>query len=83
MLPGTVVTLSSAISDCIGGAVLELGAKDDDDTKQKWRFYDNGIVNLHCGRESGNLAVTQINDDSFRTIQKLDDIKFSIVNSFK
>ena len=83
MLPGKVVTLSSADSGCIGGAALELGAKDDDDTKQKWRFYDNGIVNLHCGRDSGNLAVTQINDDSFRTVQELDKVKFSIVNSFK
>ena len=70
-------------SDCVGGAVLQLAQKDDHDDKQKWRVYDNGIVNLHCGRESGNLAITQIEDNKFRDIPKLDNVEFSIVNPFK
>lgn len=65
--------------------MLQLDEKDSSgaDNKQKWRFYDNGIVNLYCGRESGNLAITEIEDNAFRVIPKLDDIEFSIVNPFK
>lgn len=51
------------------------------DDKNKWRFYENGIVNLACGRANGNLAVTVVEDDSFDLLY-LDDIQFSIVNPF-
>ena len=78
-----MVALSPADSNCDGGAVLQLSAKDDHDSKQKWRVYDNGILNLHCGRKSGNLAITEIEDNNFRDIPELDNIEFSIVNPSK
>ena len=78
-----MVSLSSADSNCLGGAVLQLAQKNDHDNKQKWRFYDNGIVNHHCGRESGNLAITEIEDNNFRDIPDLNNIEFSIVNPYK
>ena len=75
--PEKVITASGV---CNGGAGLTLSASDPASQAQKWRFYDDGLVNLECGRMNGNLAITEIKDNSFDGIPRLDDIRFSLVN---
>ena len=65
---------------CIDGNVLILEDSNSDDMSQKWRFYENGIVNLACGRMNGNLAISQINDDNFDQISLFEELQFSFVN---
>ncbi len=75
--PGKVITASG---ECNGGEGLVLGDGTTDSVAQKWRFYDDGLVNLNCGRTNGKLAITAIEDDSFDHIPNLDDVHFSLVN---
>ena len=75
--PGKVITGSGA---CNGGDALALSDSTSNSTTQKWRFYNDGIVNHACGQINGNLAVSSIEDDSFDNIPSLDDIRFSFVN---
>ena len=75
--PGKVIT--AFVFKCYGGAGLILGS-DTASQVQKWRFYENGIVNLACGRKNGNLAITAIEDNSFDHIPHLGAIRFSLVN---
>jgi hypothetical protein len=68
---------------CLQGIKLVLKDKSGtSDEKKKWRFYENGIVNLACGRESGNLAITQVKDDSFNDISFLDKIHWYFINPY-
>lgn len=70
--------------ECFNGVKLVLQDKtgSPNDPKQKWKFYDYGIVNDACGLESGNLAITEIDDDSFNDISYLDRIHWSFINPF-
>ena len=74
---GKVFTLSG---ECIGGAGLVLSDSNAASQAQKWRLYEDGIVNLACGRMNGNLAITSVEDDALSDIPYLDDISFSFVN---
>eukprot|EP00956_Cyclotella_meneghiniana_P018120 scaffold29932_cov35-Cyclotella_meneghiniana.AAC.1 len=70
------------ISDdyCADGNRLELEESDHLKKKQKWRFYEDGIVNVACGRKSGNLAITQVNKNHFNEISLFEELEFSFVN---
>lgn len=68
--------------ECLDGVGLFLDDPRADDNAQQWRIYNNGIVNVACGRENGNLAITNIDDDIFEGIARLDHIQFSIVNPY-
>ena len=65
---------------CMDGNRLILKASNPADASQKWRFYDDGIVNLACGRTNGNFAMTQISDDNFQDIALFEELQFSFVN---
>jgi hypothetical protein len=69
--------------ECLEGIKLVLKDKlGTSDEKKKWRFYENGIVNLACGYESGNLAITQVEDGSFHDISYLDKIHWHFLNPY-
>ena len=53
---------------CVDGNHLELEESNHLENNQKWRFYDDGIVNVACGRKSGNLAISQIEKNHFNEI---------------
>ena len=65
---------------CVYGNKLILEDSNPNDSSQKWRFYNDGMVNVACGRESGNLAITQINDDIFDDTTLFHVLQFSFVN---
>ena len=67
---------------CTDGNKLTLKASNPSDASQKWRFYDDGIVNLACGRTNGNFAITQVSDDNFQDIPLFEELQFSFVNPF-
>lgn len=49
---------------------------------QQWRFYNDRIENLECGRTNGNLAITEIEDDSYNGIPFLGNVGWSFVNPY-
>ena len=65
---------------CVDGNKLTLKPSNPQDKSQQWRFYDDGIVNVACGRTNGNLAMTQISDDVFNNIALFEELQFSFVN---
>jgi hypothetical protein len=72
----------TADEKCLHGNVLLLYNTQLNSNTQKWRFYEDGIVNLQCGRRNENLAITSIPDNSFHDIPYIDDIEFYISNAF-
>ena len=65
-------------SKCVEGIGLMAVDSNPIDPRQSWRFYKNRIANLHCGHLNGNLAITEIEDNSFSDIPLLDHIQFSL-----
>lgn len=68
--------------ECLEGVKIVLDEERPNDKTQKWRFYENGIVNEYCGQSNGNYAITEIKDDSFDDILYLEHIDFSFVNPY-
>ena len=68
---------------CVDGNKLHLTKSRPNDISQKWRFYDNGIMNLACRREPlfQGLVISQINDDEFQELSLFEDVDISFVNN--
>ena len=67
---------------CVDGNKILLKNSSPDDISQKWRFYDNGIMNLACKREPlfQGLVISQVNDNDFRDLSLFEDLELSFVN---
>ena len=68
---------------CLDGNKLILKNSSPDDESQKWRLYDNGIMNLACKREPlfQGLVISQIYDDEFQDLSLFQDVDVSFVNN--
>ena len=83
--PSQVITAMPLGGDtfrCSEGIGIRLGPLGGNSDSQKWRNYEFGLVNVACGRSSGNFTLTAIETDSVENIPFLDHISFSIVNRF-
>ena len=65
------------------GNILHLEDSNPNNNAQKWRFYNNGIMNLACKREPlfEGLVISQINDDEFQELSLFEDTDVSFVNN--
>ena len=69
---------------CVDGNKLILkSSSQGHDESQKWRFYQNGIMNLACKREPlfEGLVISQINDGKFQDLSLFEDIDILFVNN--
>ena len=77
-------TRSASDFECKSGIGMGFEyANDSPISRQQWRFYDYGIVNVACGRWSGNLTISSIEDyDTFEELPYKDSVTFSFINPF-
>lgn len=67
---------------CVNGNRLLLENSRPNDESQKWRFYQEGIMNLACKREPlfQGMVISQIDDNKFQDVSLFEDLEISFVN---
>ena len=67
---------------CVNGNRLLLENSRPSDESQKWRFYQDGIMNLACKREPlfQGMVISQIDDNKFQDVSLFEDLEISFVN---